>query len=153
MRQQHALPSTITARYQSYNFRGEVIRLPMLRVRVFSRDGDLSVRTNALIDSGATVSFMPTELAEVLELPRLGKTEADGAGGTFGTWETRARVEVIKGSKPCCEMNLDMLVPFDTGRVPYMVLGRDSVFQEYDITFRETIGVLVMRRHKRRGRS
>ena len=144
--------NTITARYQSYNFRGEVIRLPMLKIRLFSRNRDHSLRTHALIDSGATTSFLPTDLAEVLGLRNLGRTNAEGAGGTFDAWETEAHVEILKGSRACCEMDIGMLVPFETGRVPYAVLGRDSVFEEFDITFSETRQMLVMRRSRKEAR-
>ena len=40
-------------------------------------------------------------------------------------------------------------VPLEGGRVPFVILGRDTVFLQYDITFRERRKLMVFRKPKR----
>jgi predicted aspartyl protease len=53
--------------------------LPLVHIRL--KHGDLAFRTDALIDSGATATFLPIEIAEVLGMDLSEKpSEAVGAG-------------------------------------------------------------------------
>jgi hypothetical protein len=54
-------------------------RLPLVHIRI--RHGDIALRTDALIDSGATCTFIPLDLIEVLGIdPPKGRHDAVGAG-------------------------------------------------------------------------
>ena len=89
------LAKTINQRYLRYSYEGETIRLPMVTVRL--RGGDKSVKTAALVDSGATASVVPPEFVEILGIP-LGETaSASNAEGDFRTHLVKITIEVLKG--------------------------------------------------------
>jgi predicted aspartyl protease len=108
----------------------------------------------ALVDSGATTTFIPTEFAEMLELSNVedekNEVDAHGAGGHFKTWLTHLdMVEFIKGASVVAEFrNMRVLVPTDPDAIPYVVLGRDHIFRSFDITFRERTQRTVFRQSK-----
>ena len=91
----------IKCRYLVYRFRlhgnEQTIHLPLIHVRLESESNAIS--SVGLVDSGSTVTFLPYELAEVLDLPHLREdTESIGAGGTFSTFIARLRrLQLIKG--------------------------------------------------------
>ena len=147
MRKRRPQVRTITQRYLRYTFEGGTIRLPMVAVRL--RGGERSLRTTALVDSGATASFVPPELVEVLELEPEEPSSASGAGGAFDTRLLGLTIEVLKGTHPAAVFDGEVHVPVEAGRVPYVVLGRDTIFLAYDITFRERRGMTVLRKPRR----
>ena len=128
-----------TQKYLSYPFEGEHIRLPLLHVRLKNRKNGLSLRTTGLVDSGATITFIPTDLAEALELESIGEEKSVGAGGEFNTWISEDLIiEILKGSNVAVSLYGDGIqVPFDPDAIPYVILGRDLLFNIYDITFQE----------------
>ena len=113
-------------------------RLPLVHIRI-KHNGN-TLRTDALVDSGATGTFIPIELAEILEIEKPEKTEeALGAGGTFPTYVTKiGEIEVLKGLSVFCRMqNYVVSIPTNPDAIPHCILGRDSIFWHNDITFRE----------------
>lgn len=140
------LAKTINQRYLRYSYEGETIRLPMVTVRL--RGGDKSVKTAALVDSGATASFVPPEFVEILGMPLGEASTASGAGGDFRTHLSKITIEVLKGVQVACRIDDEVHVPLEAGRVPYVVLGRDTIFLQYDITFREHREVTILRKPK-----
>lgn len=77
----------------------ETFHLPLVHIRV--THGEVTLRTDALIDSGATSTFFPLELAEVLDIELPQETEeAVGAGGDFSTYDIKIDlIQVIKGTR------------------------------------------------------
>ena len=128
-----------TQKYLSYPFEGEHIRLPLLHVRLKNRKNGLSLRTTGLVDSGATITFIPTDLADALELESVGEEKSVGAGGEFNTWISEdLTIEILKGSNVAVSLYGDGIqVPFDPDAITYVILGRDLLFSIYDITFQE----------------
>lgn len=141
--------TAVTCRYLSYTLpNGAHIRLPMVHVRL--SHGDLSLSTIGLIDSGSTTTFIPLELAEILSLPTEKQESAIGAGGSFDNTIRRVNIALLKGRTTFAEFsNFPAYVPTDPDRVPYVVLGRDSVFREFDITFRENKQRFILRGPKK----
>jgi hypothetical protein len=92
------------------------------------------------VDSGATSTFVPIELAEILgiEIPEE-RIEAMGAGGTFPIYNSKIKeIDVLKGMNPFCVMkDLDVAIPVSPDAIPHVILGRDTIFWSNDITFRE----------------
>lgn len=143
--------STIRCNYISYNdpITRHTYRLPMLHVRLIH--GQKALKSVALIDSGATTNFIPRELAELLELD-LSKTPKDavGAGGAFSNIESRIdRCVLVKGINSIYEEfdNLFTFVPVQAGTLPYMILGRESIFRRFDIKFQEREEKVILKRH------
>jgi hypothetical protein len=136
----HRSRGTFTCKYLSFfdPKLKKTFRLPLVHIRLKHKEN--AIRTDALIDSGATGTFIPIELTEVLELERPTETiDAVGAGGTFPTFVTKiGEIQVLKGSRIFCKMsNFTVSIPIDPDALPHTVLGRDSVFWQNDITFRE----------------
>ena len=127
------------------------MRLPLLQVRLSTEAQSFS--TLALVDSGATCSFLPTDLAEILGLqldPATAHT-AIGAGGEFRTVEFRVTIELAKGGRTFADFkNWPVLVPTNREAIPYMILGRDSVFHRFDVTFRELVQRTILRPPKKK---
>jgi hypothetical protein len=140
--------SAITCKYLSYQLpNGGHIRLPLLHIRLSHEDQSLT--TIALIDSGSTTTFVPLELAEILSLPIEKEASAVGAGGSFNNTIRKVNISLLKGRTTFAKFGgFSAYVPLEEGRVPYVVLGRDSVFRKFDITFRENQQRFILRGSK-----
>ena len=143
--------STIRCNYLHYRnpSSGVNYRLPMLHVRLCH--GGLSFTTVALIDSGATTTFVPTAMAEALQL-NLSKSISDavGAGGVFPNIKSKLdSLELVKGKQSIFDQFNDVTVkvPTQEGAIPYMVLGRDLIFKRFDIKFEERNQKVILKRH------
>lgn len=142
--------STIRCNYISYNdpVTNHTYKLPMLHVRLVH--GTRSMKSVALIDSGATTNFIPRELADLLQLD-LTKTPKDavGAGGAFSNIESRIdKVVLLKGMNSIYDEfpNLFTFVPVQPQTLPYMILGRENLFRRYDIKFHEREEKVTLKR-------
>lgn len=150
MRSGRMIP-TVVCRYLSFTDpRLKVtFRLPLVHIRM--RSGKTSFKTDALVDSGATSSFVPLEFIEILGLEtKLGKeAEVVGAGGVFKARRiTIDSIEILKSTVTFCDFkHIEVLTP-QRGTLPYVVLGRNSIFRRYDITFREKQKHIIFRRPK-----
>jgi len=104
------------------------------------------------VDSGATASIVPLELAAILGLDRGEPAVASGAGGAFDTRVEHIRIEVLAGGRIAAAFDGDVHVPIDEGGVPFVILGRDTIFLRFDITFREHQQTMVFQKPKGRVR-
>ena len=145
--------STIRCNYISYNDpkTNHTYKLPMLHVRLIH--GARSMKSVALIDSGATTNFIPRELADLLGLD-LSNTPKDavGAGGVFSNIESRIdKVVLLKGLNSAYDQfqNLFTYVPVQSDTLPYMILGRENLFRRYDIKFQEREEKVILKRHQK----
>jgi hypothetical protein len=102
--------------------------------------------TIALVDSGASKTIVPLDFAEILSLDYLNmrdgslmKSETVGAGATFYcNTGILQKLVVKKQTTPFCTLtNVQVLVPENKGVLDYVILGRDYVFNRFDITFHE----------------
>ncbi len=103
------------------------------------------------MDSGSSVTLIETEIAEALGCNPEGERSVTGGGGEFQNWITMVDAEVLKGGRVVCELDgIEAYVPDDVGRIPYCILGRDSIFEHWDIQFRERQQRMVLRHPKKR---
>jgi len=136
-------------KYLSYqNKAGNWLRLPLIRVDL--RNGDEAMSTVALIDSGATASFIPYEIAvDILGLEAVqDDVPVTGAGSTFPNMLMNIYgITIKKGVDAFCQLE-DVLVhvPKPPAEIPYCILGRDTIFRLYEITFRENEGKFLLKR-------
>jgi hypothetical protein len=141
----------IVNRYLSYYHPAlqRYFRLPFLHVRYHTATASFS--TLALVDSGATDCFLPTDFAEILGL-QINPAEAHpsiGAGGGFQSVVFKPTIELLKGGQPFAIFeDWPVHVPLNRDAIPYAILGRDSVFMKFDITFRERIQRTILRHAK-----
>ena len=101
------------------------------------------------MDSGSTSSFLPREIAvDILDLPVTHRdSPVDGAGGTFMCDIVKAKsLEIMKGLHPIHEYRDRLLyVPRPPVELPYGILGRDTIFRDFEITFRELDQRFILR--------
>ena len=120
----------------------------MVHVRLVHKTQDL--KTVALIDSGSTSNFLPRELAEILNLDLSQETkDVVGAGGKFSsTASLIGACQLIKNRTVVFDefTNLNINVPVTPNTLPYMVLGRDSIFRRFDVRFMEKMEKLTLKR-------
>jgi len=141
----------VVNRYLSYfhPLLKRAFRIPLLHVRL--KTATASLTTLGLVDSGATNTFVPTDLAEILGLQIDPKqaTPSIGAGGGFDTVRFNLIIEVLKGGNSIATFaDISVFVPVNPDAIPYTVLGRDSVFLKFDITFRERMQRTILRAAK-----
>jgi hypothetical protein len=138
----------IVNRYLSYYHPvlKRAFRVPFLHIRLRTETGSLT--TLGLVDSGSTNTFLPTEIGEILGLhidPK-DKQTSIGAGGGFDTVIFKATVELLKGGNPFTTFeNWPCMVPINPAAIPYTILGRDTVFARFDVTFRERMQRTILR--------
>jgi hypothetical protein len=114
-------------------------RLPLVNVRLKAHN---SFKTIGLVDSGATTTFIPYEHLGILGLEKEYNDSKEhstvGAGGTFQTRTvTLDLMEIFKGVDVFCHFNQIRVNIPPKDALPYVVLGRNYIFREHDITFRE----------------
>jgi hypothetical protein len=116
---------------------GGTIELPFLDIRLIGPTGR-SFITNALVDSGATTSFVPRNLAQLLGLTYSEPRTTYGAGGKFRTRTSSVTIQYLKnGVVKGTSADATVYVPFDDSSIPYSILGRNTVFRAYEILFLE----------------
>jgi hypothetical protein len=109
----------------------------------------LSLTTIGLVDSGSTTTFIPLEIAEMLSLSIEKEESAVGAGGRFPNTIRRVDIAILKGNTGVARFsNFPVYVPTEPDRIPYVVLGRDSIFRKFDVTFRENLERVILRTPK-----
>jgi hypothetical protein len=132
----------VICKYLSYKYQLKdgsfrFIKLPLVHVRLTSTESVFE--SVALVDSGATQTLIPLELAEILELQYENKVETIGAGGAFQSLIAKLKVfEILKNETPFSIFrDVTVLVPESKDVLPYAILGRDHIFRRFDITFHE----------------
>jgi len=108
----------------------------------------MAFQTNALIDSGATGTFAPLEFIELLGIPLPTESELTvGAGGSFNSYRIQLDlIECLKANTPFSSFRNSLVrVPTTYDIIPYVVLGRDTIFTSFDITFRENKQQIIFR--------
>jgi hypothetical protein len=128
-----------------YRHGDRFVRIPLLHVHLKEK---YDVQTDALVDSGATATFIPYEIADVIgllpetqeEKDKAVKSEVRAATSAFPTYVLKlAELRVIKGVHvfdTFREMNVHVPRTEDI-RLPYVVLGRNYLFKHFVITFHE----------------
>lgn len=126
------------------------MRLPLLQARLSTEV--TSFMTLALVDSGATCSFLPTDLAEILGLqPDPASTHtAVGAGGEFRTVDFRVTIELMKGGRAFADFkNWPVLVPINRLAIPYIrQLPKTRKSEERSMNHQLSYAVRVTKKRK-----
>lgn len=74
----------------------------------------------------------------MLDIPVEKEAQAVGAGGRFQNTIRKIDISILKGTTPAIVFrDFPVYVPTEADRIPYVVLGRDSIFRKCDVTFRE----------------
>lgn len=112
------------------------------------RDSNPEFRTHGLVDSGADTSFLPRQIAEILqlELKEEDKKKSKSASEEFWTYRTKVHLEIMYNGRKIPVGMVDVSVPEKpalSGDVNKMVLlGRSCIFNQYEITFNDDAKVV-----------
>ena len=122
----------------------EFRKYPLVPITLYSPSG--SVDIEGLVDSGADTLHIPKGIAEMLGLELGESTKSYGAGGSYKTSVTKVGLKLGRGKGrrvydfgyvEACTPSIDTDTP--------VLLGRDPVFKEYDITFAEKKEKIIMK--------
>jgi len=103
----------------------------------------------ALVDSGADISVIPKEVAELLGLDLSGKREeARGIGGKVPSVQTKLQIELIKPHE-IYNYNIPVKVILDVKdeEIP-VILGRAGFFDKFVITFDQKEEKIILKPNK-----
>jgi len=122
-------------RYKSVSSpEGKSIRRPSIPITFIGPSE--SIDAIALIDSGADISLIPKEMAEVLGLDTAGEFKwAYGVGGKVRTVERHLRLKIGRDHETYT-LDLPVKVIID-GYDLSPLLGRKGFFEHFEITFSE----------------
>lgn len=146
-------PGAIVFRYVKDRLDDKIIPRPRLEIRL--RNGEKTFRVAMLVDSGADISFISFEIADILGLKLSSETfTSRSASGSFETRRGTVYAELMKGSDNIALGEIPVSVPAKPSADPkyyanYALLGRTPFFKKFDVTFRENIQKLILRRPKR----
>ena len=141
---------SLVFKYVNDVYDGKLIPRPRIEVRV--SNGRNNIRLVMLVDSGADTSFIPLEVAEILQL-HLGATKTSrSASGPFSTRHGEIKAEIVKGNQLIPLGKLPVNVPVkktqDHNFLSYALLGRIGLFTQFDVTFREKTKKLILKSPK-----
>jgi predicted aspartyl protease len=123
------------------------------RVEIRLSNGQQNIKLPMLVDSGADITLIPLEVAEILGLELGKEIRSTSASGTFVTRETKVKAQLLKGVKSYDLGLMDVRVPIDkiegSNLQTYALLGRSHFFMKFDITFRENMLKILLRKPKK----
>ena len=94
-----------------------------------------SAQAPMLVDSGADVSMIESRLAERLGLNLTSTNEVFGISGGMKVSFANVLAEIRHGDGHLPALTIPVWVPRRPGLPPLGLLGRNALFQQYDITF------------------
>jgi len=146
----------IVCDYLFYRFRKresyDWVKLPSVEIRLRSPAAEFN--SFALVDSGSNVTLLMNQQAEILSLKpaiRDGKpmtAEVTGAGGKFlADVFTIPELDAMKRDVPFAIFRgQQVYVPSQEEAIPYAILGRDTIFRRFVISFDDNHQKLIFRR-------
>ena len=125
---------------------GTTVKTPSIPIQI---DGEEKFDTVALIDSGADISAMSKDVAEIAGLDLSGdKTPAFGIGGKVDSIETKMKILIEKGHERYT-LTIPVKVILGTYDFP-ILLGRTGFFDKFIVTFDQSKEKVSLKRIKRR---
>lgn len=120
--------------------------LPLIDVKLAGPARTL--RMSGLIDSGAESTTIPDGVETSLELPITGKGKVSGIGGTVDTKIAEVDMTLLYEGKSILKINdysVRVLPP--SCALFCVILGRDTVFKEFIVTFDERNQEVTLERY------
>ncbi len=113
---------------------GVEAKLPHIPIEI-KGNGPGWIQTMALVDSGADVSVIPRDLAELIGLDLSGKeTIANGIGGQVKTLKTKMSIKIQNSHENYKFRDVPVEVIMQETKAP-MILGRNGFFDKFIIIF------------------
>lgn len=112
---------------------GGFVKCPMVPVTITGNSA-MRIEFMALLDSGADLSVIPKDVAELLNLDIHKETsKSKGIGGDVNVINTNLLVNISKGHESY-NINLPVQIILNNENIP-VILGRAGFFDEFDILF------------------
>ena len=112
---------------------GNLVKTPSIPIVLTGRS-NLKIEFIALIDSGADLSVISKDIADLLNINTDGKKDKSrGIGGEVEVINTNMIVNIKKGHEDY-SLNVPVQVVLGDNKVP-IILGRAVFFDEFSITF------------------
>ena len=126
---------TISIRYPQIKRKdGVEKRLPYIKVELKGQNSGFYVETYALLDSGADISVIPKDFAELIGVRMKGEImKANGLGGEVKVINSKMELK-IRGDHRDYVLNIPVQVVLDESKIP-VILGRDGFFSYFRIEF------------------
>ena len=156
-------------RYKSERFKnkqGKEVTVKKPRIEIFLRKDSSppnpstnpEYRSYATVDSGADFTFIPKQIADILQLD-LNEEKKEGiitvAGKSFA-YRSEAYLEIMYKKNRVPIGFIEVLVTEGDASQPYIdrlfVLGRFGFFDKFEITFNESEQNFVLRRYHSEGK-
>jgi len=99
----------LTFKYVNDKHDGRTIPRPRVEIRL--TNGVKAFRIAMLVDSGADTSFIPKEVADILDLKLSDPKKSRSASGPFETANSKVSVELIKGNQKISLGEMPITVP------------------------------------------
>jgi len=96
----------------------------------------------SLLDSGGDFIVIPYPIATFLELDLEPACDVETAGGTTALY--KATIDMAVGLKNRCTIYRDQEIHVSTREDIPVLLGRNPIFDDYDITFKKRKNQLIM---------
>ena len=129
---------------------GTMRKAPFIPAHLRMKNGRF-IKIAALLDSGADDTVVPKELSDFLGLKEKDEMDTAGIGGKVKVKSSRIQFKITNGREnhslnvPCLVLqNEDVDVPF--------ILGRNSFFEEFEITFKQDKEKIVLKKTEPRFR-
>ena len=119
-------------------------RAPFIPVHIHDANGR-TIIVNALIDSGADTTVIPSDLAELLGLKQTEELETGGIGGKVKVKKTKLNF-ILKGEHERHSLLVPALVLQDANNSTPLLLGRNGFFEHFHITFKQDKEQMVLKK-------
>lgn len=122
----------------------DLVKYPLIPITLYTENG--SMNFEGLVDSGADALHIPLEVAELLGLTKGELIHSDGAGGSYDSHLSKVGLKIGRGNKNRIHDfgSVDVCFPNVKTNTP-ILLGRNPVFREYNITFEEKNEKIIMK--------
>jgi len=115
----------------------EPIKCPVIPLTVSAPDGNVQLEYLGLLDSGADLSVIERDVAEILGLNLSGKKDTSrGVGGVVETIDSEIKIQFLKGHERYM-FTIPVLILCDETELGMLLLGRDGFFDKFTVTFYE----------------
>jgi hypothetical protein len=112
---------------------------PIIPIKISS--GSLTLKTEALVDSGANISVFSSDIADYLELVLTGGKQIylQGVGGRIVGYIHKVKIDISGISFRCpIVFSAELITSFN-------IIGRDAFFDKFLITFDEARRKLILK--------
>lgn len=110
-------------------------KYPLMPIKLYLSNKKTSI-IEGLIDSGSNGLFIPKSIAEFLNLSKGKKIDVSGICGNCKAYETKVGLILGRGGREVNFGYIKAVFPEEERNIPILI-GREPVFDEYQIIFEE----------------